>query len=287
VSLYAHVASARTQLRAAGIPHDEAALDARLMAQHVLQWDATRYFANGDQAAPATFPEPFHALLARRLRREPMAYVLGHREFWGLDLEVTSDVLIPRPESELIVEAVLKHLPDADAATRIVDVGTGSGCLAIAIAGERPRAQLTASDISPAALRVAERNAARHLVAARMRFMQADMLEGVDGPFDVIVANPPYVPDLNRKGMQLEVRKFEPEIALFGGPQGLDLIERLVAQAATRLAANGLLVFEFGLGQDDEIEQLISRTPALTMIDIVADLQAIPRVAVARLTASI
>lgn len=282
MNLHAHVASARERLRTAGVPDDEAAIDARLLAQHVLGWDATAYFTNGNEATPPTFTSSFEALVARRARREPMAYILGHEEFWGLDFEVTADVLIPRPETELVVEAALKWLPDPGAPAQVADICTGSGCLAVAIARERPRVRVVASDISPEALKVAGRNAVRHGVADRVDCVPADLLEGVTGPLDMIVSNPPYVPDGDRSGMQPEVRDFEPGLALFAGPRGLDVIERLLAQAADCLVAGGQLIFEFGFGQSEAIAGLISRTPDLTMTAMLDDLQNIPRVAVVR-----
>lgn len=282
MNLYAHVASARERLRAAGIPDDEAAIDARLLAQHVQQWDATQYFADGNLPAPPAFAVSFELLVQRRIAREPMAYIVGHQEFWGLDFEVTPDVLIPRPETELVVEAALKWLPDPGAPARLADICTGSGCIAVAVARERPRVRVIATDISPAALQVAERNASHHGVSERVSCVVADLLTGLPGRLDMIVSNPPYVPDGDREGLQPEVRDFEPRLALFAGALGLDAIERLLEQAADRLVPGGLLIFEFGIGQSADIARLISRTTRLTMDSILDDLQGIPRVAIVR-----
>jgi release factor glutamine methyltransferase len=278
-SIHEHVAEARHQLRGAGLSIAEADLSARVIAEHLLGWSPEKYLADGSQPEPTDFAERFHAAVSRRAARQPLAYIVGEREFWGLALEVTPDVLIPRPETEIIVEAALELHPDPDAPIVVADVCTGSGCLAIAIAHERPHAVVTASDISEAALAVARRNAARHAVADRVRFVRADLLETIAGPFDLIVANPPYVRSGDRDGLQPEVRE-EPAVALYGGSEGLDAIARLVAQAPSRLRRGGHLIFEFGLGQDDAIEQLVASSRSLQLLGLRRDLQGIARTAV-------
>jgi release factor glutamine methyltransferase len=279
-TIHAQVSAARTRLRDAGIPPDEADLDARLLAEHVLGWTTERYVADSRSAVPAAFADRFGALVARRAAREPFAYIVGRQEFWGLAFEVTPAVLIPRPETELLVEfAIAQCAPGAR--LRIADVGTGTGCVAIAIAGERPAVTIHASDVSGAALDVARRNADRHGVASRIDFARADLLNGIAGPFDLIVANPPYVAERDRPKMQPEVVEHEPGLALFAGDTGLDVIGRLLPQASARLCPGGTLMFEFGFGQDEDIERLISSTPGLTMTELRPDLAGIPRVAIA------
>lgn len=280
-TIRARVAAARDRLERAGVPRDEAALDARLLAEFVLGWTTEQYFADAGAAAPRGFDAAFDALVARRAAREPFAYIVGHQEFWGLSFDVTPAVLIPRPETEFIVEAVLKRVPPDAKQVTVADVGTGSGCLAVAIARERPAAALVATDISEAALDVARRNAARLGVAERIRFVRCDLLRGVDGPFDLVVSNPPYVPERDRADLQAEVR-LEPESALYAGDDGLDVMRRLVPEAVPRLADGGLLMFEFGFGQDEAVARLISSTPGLRMIELHRDLQDIPRIAIAR-----
>jgi release factor glutamine methyltransferase len=282
VTIHEQVAAARTRLRAACIPDAEADLDARLLAEHLLGWDAARYFTDGGEPAPPEFQTQYDALIARRAAREPVAYIVGRQEFWGLAFAVSPAVLVPRPETELIVEAALELFPSADAPLRIADICTGSGCLAVALARERPRGSVLATDLSYAALAVARDNAMRHHVADRIEFRHADLLAGIDRRFDLIVANPPYVLDRERSMLQPEVRDHEPGMALFGGPDGLELIRRLVPSAADRLDPGGALVFEFGFGQDEAIEQLISSTAGLTIVALRCDLQGIPRTAVAR-----
>jgi release factor glutamine methyltransferase len=280
-SIHIRVAAARLQLHAAGLTPDEAALDARLLAQHLLGWDTARMLACGHDPATPAFTARYAEAVGRRARREPLAYITGTKEFWGLGLDVTPDVLIPRPETELVVEQALALFPGTMAPLALADVCTGSGCIAVALARERPRARITASDLSGAALRVAERNAVRHGVSERVRFVEGDLLNRVEDGLDLIVANPPYVPEGDRPGLQTEVGEFEPAMALFAGPLGLDVIERLVEQSASHLRPGGALVFEFGAGQDQTIARLISQEPRLTMERVVRDLAGIPRVAVA------
>jgi release factor glutamine methyltransferase len=282
VSIHLQVSAARQRLRDAGISQTESDLDARLLAQHVLGWSTERFFTDAHAIEPDGFAPQYETLVARRATREPFAYIVGVREFWGLELEVSPDVLIPRPSTELIVEAVLELFRGRTTPLSIADVCTGGGCVAVALAHERPLATIVASDISEDALAVARRNAARHGVADRITFKQGDLLEGVTGSFDAIVANPPYVVDRAAPALQPEVRDHEPAVALFGGAEGLDLVTRLVGQAASRLRSGGYLVFEFGLGQDVEIEDLLARTPELNLLALRRDLQGIARTAVAR-----
>src|SRR5262245_1219252 len=227
-TIHQRVADGRQRLRAAGLSSAEADISARALAEHLLGWTTERFLADASDAEPMDFAGRFDAVIARRAAREPLAYIVGYREFWGLPFEVTPAVLIPRPETELIVEAALELHGDVEAPLAIADVGTGSGCVAIALAIERPRACLLATAISTEALAVARRNAARHCVSARVHFASADLLLGIDGPFDLIVANPPYVRDGDSPGLQPEVRN-EPKVALYGGTHGLDAIARLVA----------------------------------------------------------
>jgi len=280
VSIHRRVSAARERLREAGISHAE--LDARLLAQHVLGWTTERFLTEAQSGEPDGFAKDYESLIARRATREPLAYIVGTREFWGLDFEVSPAVLIPRPATELIVEGVLDRFPDRHARLRIADVCTGCGCVAVAIARERPDASIVATDISPDALTVARRNAARHAVADRVTFRHCDLLDGVGGPLDAVVANPPYVIDHTARALQPEVRDHEPAVALFGGADGLGLVTRLVADAPLLLRPGGLLVFEFGFGQDVEVETLLATAPDLTLVDVRRDLDGIARTAVAQ-----
>jgi release factor glutamine methyltransferase len=282
MTIHARVAAGREQLREAHIPASESTLDARLLAQHALGWTTERFLVDSNGPEPDGFAERFGTLVARRATREPLAYITGRREFWGLDFEVSPAVLIPRPATEQIVESVLELYRGTSTTLAVADVCTGCGCVAVAIAHERHVARVTATDISSEALNVAARNAARHGVSDRVTFARADLLAGVAGLFDVIVANPPYVLDGARPALQPEVRDYEPNVALFGGSDGLGLITRLVAEAPSRLRRGGYLIFEFGLGQDVEIEQLVEDAPDFTLIELRRDLQGIARTAVVR-----
>ena len=278
-SIHELVSSARQRFVKAGIQTAEADLDGRVLAERLLRWDAAQYFAHGEMPAPEGFAERYHTLVERRLRREPVAYIIGEQEFWNLPFEVTPAVLIPRPETELIVETALSMLPSRPGTGLVADCCTGSGCVAVALARERPSTRLVATDVSHEALLVARRNAARHGVGARVSLVECSLLAGLTGPFDVIVANPPYVPDGERAVLQPEVLNYEPRLALFAGSDGLSVIRELVEQAVERLAPAGRLVFEFGFGQVEEVTRLIEQRASL--LEIRNDLQGIPRVAVA------
>jgi release factor glutamine methyltransferase len=284
VNIHERIADARRQLRDAGIPPDEADLDARLLAERVLGWDTATLLAAGRAPGPPGFAAAYAALLARRLRREPLAYITGEREFWNRVLLVSPAVLVPRPETEIIVDAALEALRERGVAApvRIADIGTGGGCLAVTLACECRSAQVVASDCSDAALEVARRNAVRHGVSARISFEQADLLAPGEGPFDLVVSNPPYIADAERPTLPPEVRDFEPGVALFAGEDGLQVIRRLVALAPGWLVPGGSLIFEIGAGQADAVRALISDAPGLTMVALKPDLQGIPRTVVAR-----
>jgi release factor glutamine methyltransferase len=281
VNIHERVAAGRQRLREAGLSENESGLGARLLAEHVLGWTEERFLVDAGAPEPDEFHERYEALVGRRADREPLSYIVGRREFWGLEFEVSPDVLIPRPETELIVEAALDLCPGRDAPIAVMDVGTGSGCVAVSIARERPAARATASDISEAALAVARRNAARLGVAERVHFVRTDLMDGVENGFDLIVANPPYVRDRDRFGLQPEVAR-EPAVALYGGSNGLDTIARLLMEAPTRLRPGASLVFEFGCGQEIDVEALIDRTTDLAFVGFRRDLQGLARTAVAR-----
>jgi release factor glutamine methyltransferase len=272
------VARGREQLVAAGIPEDQARLDAELLARHDLGWDRAVWLASRGDEAPDPFVSEYAGLLARRVAREPVSLITGAREFWGLQFDTRPGVLIPRFETELIVEEALAELARVDA-PRIADIGTGSGCLAVALAHELPRARVVATDLSALALEVARSNAKKHGVTDRVRFVLTDMLDGITDSFDVIVSNPPYVQSGDREGLAPEVRDHEPALALFGGTDGLDAIRAVVARTPARLAPGGRLIIEFGYDQDERV-CAIAQNAGLTVLRIRDDLQGIPRVAV-------
>jgi release factor glutamine methyltransferase len=279
--LHERLTEARQTLIRAGIRADEAALDAEVLARHVLECDRATLLTRARDPIPSAFDRLYQTLVARRAAREPLAYIVGHREFWGLEFEVSPAVLIPRPETELIVEEALSVMPIREAARRIIDVGTGSGCLAVALAVEFPPATVVAIDLSDEALAVAARNAERHNLIGRIDFVRADLLQGVTGPADLIVSNPPYVPDRDARIGQPEVARYEPPSALYGGKDGLDLIRRLLADARPILAAGGWFIMEFGFGQEPGVEEAAHEL-GWTIERMRGDLQGIPRVAVLR-----
>jgi release factor glutamine methyltransferase len=216
--------------------------------------------------------------VARRAQREPSAYIVGHREFYGRDFEVSPAVLIPRPETEHIIEAALPLLaskPDA----LVADLGTGSGNIAVTLACEAPACRVTATDVSADALEMAARNAARYGVAARVTFRCTSYLDGVAETFDVIAANPPYVRDGDRPGLSPSVLR-EPAVALFGGADGLHGIEQVLEATVAHLRPGGWLLMEFGFGQEDAVRDAVSRRPRLRLDRTIADLQGLPRTVV-------
>ena len=280
MTLAERLSEASRRLVDAGIDARDAAFDVEVLARHALGWDRAAYLARWREPAPAGFEDRFGPLVARRRRREPVARITGRREFWGLDFEITPAVLVPRPESELLVETALARLGDRTTRWELADVGTGSGCLAIALARELPRARVAATDICPDALAVARRNAARHRAADRVTFHHTDLLDGLPGPFDLIVSNPPYVPDGVVDTLAPEVGRHEPAAALRGGPDGLDTVRRLIA-ATDRLRPGGWLVMEVGAGQSGDAVA-IAQEAGLHVVDVRPDLQGIPRAVVMR-----
>ncbi|HMJ21609.1 MAG TPA: peptide chain release factor N(5)-glutamine methyltransferase, partial [Terriglobales bacterium] len=227
--------------------------------------------------------------LTERAGGVPAQYITGHQEFWGMDLIVTPAVLIPRPETEHVIETVLQLLglgqarlgrAPSPAALRLIDVGTGSGCIALALAKELPQAEIHATDISSAALEIASANAARHQLEGRVRFHETDLLPGLEpGAFDMVVSNPPYVGESEEDQVQLEVRKFEPRQAVFAGPTGLEVIARLIPQARDTLKPGGWLVMEIGGTIADEVRRLLADW---NDVQVTNDLQGIARVVSAR-----
>ena len=275
------VQGARDRFMNAGISASLATLDAEVLARQVLGWDRARFLADRNDTATSVFLLKYEPLVARRERREPVSYILGTREFWGLSFEVGPDVLIPRQETEFIVEEALA-LFGRDSSPLVVDVGTGSGCIAIALAREIPGARVIATDLSKYALGVARRNALRHGVADRITFVETSFLEGIAETADLIVSNPPYVPSVSERGLTPEVRDYEPAVALFGGEDGLDGLRSVLEGAAATLAPGGFLVMEFGCGQDDCVTGLVTDVNGLDIVKIRHDLQDIPRTVVCR-----
>jgi release factor glutamine methyltransferase len=263
-------------------PHpDRARQDAEILLLHILEKGKAWLMAHGDEELSGEQAAHFMELLERRYRGEPMQYILGRAEFYGLSFRVIPDVLIPRPETEHLVEKVIEIAGGVEA-PRIVDVGTGSGCIAIALAHQLPGATITAIDFSGAALTIAQENAERNGLAHRIRFLQGDLLDPVAGhQFDIVVSNPPYVSLNDRGSLAVEVRDHEPGLALFAGDDGLDIYRRLIPAAFSALVPDGFAALEIGHGQSQVIAGLLTDA-GFDRIEFVPDLQSIPRVAVAR-----
>ncbi len=271
-------AAAAGRFAAAGIPEAEASLDAELLLRHVLDWDRAAWLTRRDEPAPAFAVEAFAPLARRREGREPVAYIRGRQEFYGREFAVGAGVLIPRPETELVVEAALQALAGR-VAPRVLDVGTGSGCLAVTLALERLDAEVTATDVSADALIWARRNAERHGVAARVAWRHAPGTGGAAGWFDLVVSNPPYVRSGDRATLAPEVQR-EPDVALFAGHDGLDAVRAIAGASYDVLQADGRLVMEIGAGQSAEAQAIV-RAAGFGEVSVRDDLQAIPRVVVA------
>jgi release factor glutamine methyltransferase len=273
------VKQATTRLAAEPLFTADAARDAELLLLFALSIERTELFAHPERLLTAREQTHFASLVQQRLVAMPIQYITGVQEFFSLRLRVTPDVLIPRPETEHLVEALLARMPQ-DRPVTIADVGTGSGAIAVAAAYRLPLAQVTAIDNSPAALAVAKGNATRHQVADRIEFMCSDLLEEAGGrSFDVIVSNPPYIAFKDQAGMHPQVRDHEPAQALFAGVTGLEIFARLIPQAWEALHTDGWLMLEIGSGQQMEIADLLCKWKE---VSFEMDLQKIPRVAIAR-----
>jgi len=300
VQLKGSLAQGIARLTAENVPSPR--LNAELLLMFTLGCDRAYLYAHPGRELTNDEGARYEAALAERARGVPAQYITGHQEFWGMDLIVSPAVLIPRPETEHVVEAVLQILDPIPApdlrtptselrselskkpgapisAVRIVDVGTGSGCIALALAKELPGAEIRATDVSSAGLEIARANTARHQLEQRIRFHQTDLLEGIDGQFDFIVSNPPYVGESEEDAVQLEVRKFEPRNAVFAGSSGMEVIARLIPQAQSALRPGGWLVMEISAAIADEVRNLLA---GWEQVQIMPDLQSIPRVAIAQ-----
>ena len=268
------------QLEAAGTP--SAALAGELLLMHAASCDRAFLYAHPEQLLTSDSLQHFFSLIQRRAAGTPTQYLTGKQEFWGLEFEVTPDVLIPRPETEHLIEVTLARIGEARRAAQleIADVGTGSGCIAIALAAELPNARITAIDISVSALAVATRNAALHSVEKRIEFIGSDLFDAVDPhrKFDVIVSNPPYVALRDVQTLAVEVREHEPHHALFAGDDGLAAYRALIAQAESRTKDGGHLVLELGFGQFEAVSEQIDPAHGWSRISASMDLAGIPRV---------
>ena len=282
------IREAADALRAGGVA--DARREAGSLLVHALGRDRAYLFTHDDERLNGETAARFRRLAARRAAGEPFQYVTGRQEFYGLDFEVTPDVLIPRPETELLVETVLELLAGTEA-PRFCDIGTGSGCISVALLRERGDARGVGADISAAALRVAARNARRHGVSDRLRLRESDCFDAwredddaTRPRFHAVVSNPPYVAEAELEGLQREVREHEPRVALTPGGDGLAVVRRLISESVRHLEPGGHLLFEIGFGQHEQVARLIDPR-VWALLGIHKDLQGIPRTVALRLRA--
>ena len=262
---------------------EDADADARILLAHALHLDRAQLLAQSDRLLEAREIDTVLPLAVRRLKREPVARILGRKEFWSLPLGLTPDVLVPRPETETIVEAALDRVLRGGLRLerlRVLDIGTGSGALLLALLKEMPNATGTGTDIDAGALACARANAERHNLAGRCSFVAGDMAAGLAGPFDLIVSNPPYVARGEIARLEPEVRDYDPKLALDGGEDGLDAYRAIAAAAPRLLAPDGRLIVELGAGQELSVRTLFTNT-GLAIVTVRNDLSGIPRALVA------
>jgi len=296
MDIRAALKEAMSQLRTASVPSHT--LAAELLLMHALERDRTWLYTHPEAQMEPQVCEKYFGLIARRASGEPTQYITGKQEFWGLEFRVTPAVLIPRPETEHVMEVALERLGTRgikidmktgapSPALDIADVGTGSGCLAIALAWELPQAIVVATDTSPEALKVARKNAERHSVANRIKFVETDLLSSIcdsslasagSSRFDLIVSNPPYVAEREAAQLPREVREHEPHAALFAGPSGVEVYPRLIEQAEGLLRTRGILVLELGHNSLDEVQSMLKMDRTWGDIRVTNDLAGIARV---------
>jgi release factor glutamine methyltransferase len=280
------------ELRAAGVPSHT--LAAELLLMHTVGRDRTWLYAHPEEQIPGVDADRYFALIARRANGEPTQHLTGKQEFWGLEFEVTPNVLIPRPETEHLIEVALDRLSVREIRAgrkptfggdglQIADIGTGSGCIAVALAKELPGATIYATDISSAALAVSQRNATRHSVSDQIHFIEGNLLDGVLPLLDLILSNPPYIGRREAETLAREVREHEPEIALYGGEEGYELYANLITQAAAHLKPSGILVLELGHNSLPAVQPLLD-APTWANVAVTNDLAGIPRVLAAERT---
>lgn len=276
------------ELAAAGV--EAPGREARWLIQHALKLTGSSELLDSTRRVDGDGVAKVSAYARRRVAREPLQYILGSQEFCGLEFEVNPAVLIPRAETELLAQQVIRRLPRG-AHPLVVDVGTGSGCLAVTLARAVPDARIVATDVSVEALGTARRNACRHGVDTGIRWFHGDLLaplagSGYERLVTAIMANPPYIRESEWKDLQPEVGRYEPRVALVAGPRGTEVHERILDQAVPYLAAGGFLVMEIGLGQGDEIADMIQRLPGYELAEVVPDEAGIDRIVVVQWTGS-
>lgn len=274
---------AAATLTAAGIGN--ARLDAEVLLSHGIKRDRVWLITHRDDVLDDNDQRAFDETIRRRAKREPLQYITGTQEFWGLEFTVTPDVLIPRPETEFIIEAALASVQDRNSPVRIIDLCTGTGCIAVSLAKELAFAHVIATDMSEKALDVARENTRRHGVSERIRFLTGDVFEPLEeldlrGRVDIIVSNPPYVRAGDLPALQPEVSEYEPVMALIAGPEGTEIHQRIISAASLFLKRHGVLIMEMGMGQTEALMRMVEATGVYGKPGILKDLAGIERVIV-------
>ena len=284
MTIFEAINKAATTLSTAGIAN--ARPDAEVLLSHIIRKDRVWLITHRDDVLDDKNRRDFDGAIQRRSKREPLQYIIGNQEFWGLEFKVTPDVLIPRPETELIVESVIAIIQDRNKPVRIIDLCTGSGCIAVSLAKELAFAHVIATDASDKALAVARENTRDHGVADRIRYLEGDLFEplkelDIRGQIDIIVSNPPYVRESDLPALQSEVKDYEPLMALIAGPEGTEMAQRIIKHATAYLKKNGALIMEMGLGQAGTLTRMVEATGAYGKPEVLKDLAGIERVIVA------
>lgn len=267
----------RQAIKSLQVAHvQSASLDARLLLLHVLGISNEQWIASPDISMTSEQSALYDALVVRRAAREPIAHIIGKREFWSMDFKVTNATLDPRADSEAVIEAILQRIPDKSAALSILDLGTGTGCLLLTLLKELPNAKGIGIDLSHEAMAIAQENALTHGLSARVQFQQGNWCDGLYGAFDIIVSNPPYIPTASIKSLAPEVAQYEPKLALDGGFDGLDCYRKIISALPGILTANGIAAFEVGAGQIQAVAE-IAEEKGLQLEGMRKDMQGIPR----------
>jgi release factor glutamine methyltransferase len=260
---------------------DLAVLEARVLLCHVLACTRSDLISEPDRKVSSDQQAQFKDMIERRSRGEPIAKIIGEKEFWGLPFKVTADTLDPRPDTETLIEAVLEYVDKGSASSNILDLGTGTGCILLTLLHELKNSKGVGVDISPAALQVAQENAKRLGLENQATFIQSDWGEKVEGLFDLIVSNPPYITEADFENLAPDVRNFDPKLALNGGVDGLDCYRKIAPIIDKYLAKNGFFAIEFGINQERQVERIL-RENNLTVLEIRKDLAGIFRTILGR-----
>jgi len=278
------IALSTDYLRKKGFP--QARLEAELLLAKILSTNRLQLYLKFDQILNEEQKSAYREILKRRMEYEPIAYILGEREFLSRPFFVDRSVMIPRPETELLVETAIDILRDLrqkkNETLKVFEIGVGSGIISISIALENIDVEVVGSEISEKALTIAKKNAERHKVLNKIRFIKGNLFVDIKEKFDLIVSNPPYISEKDRDSLSKDVLVWEPHSALFAGEDGLFLIRKIISDSSDYLIESGFLVFEIGFGQDKEVQSLIEKTPDLKFLKIRKDLAGIPRVVIAQ-----